>query len=101
MGERAHGSVEAPSATVRVADGKCEAWACVQSPGGTREGLAKKLGLKPEDVTVHVALLGGGFGRKSKCDFVLEAAGLSKEMGGAPVKAIWTREDGNHSGYYH
>ncbi len=97
----AHASMEPPSATVRVADGKCEAWACVQSPGGTREELAKKLGLKPEDVTVHVTLLGGGFGRKSKCDFVLEAAVLSKEMGGAPVKVIWTREDDIQNGYYH
>ena len=97
----AHASMEPPSATVRVADGKCEAWACVQSPGGTRDELAKKLNLKPEDVTVHVTLLGGGFGRKSKCDFVLEAAVLSREMGGAPVKVIWTREDDLQHGYYH
>src|SRR5262249_31697700 len=58
----AHATMEPPSATVRIAEGKCEAWACVQSPGNTREELAKKLGLKEEDVTVHVTLLGGGFG---------------------------------------
>src|SRR5262249_47893766 len=97
----AHATMEPPSATVRIADGKCGAWACVQSPGNTREELAKKLGLKEEDVTVHVTLLGGGFGRKSKCDFVLEAALLSKAMGGAPVKVIWTREDDLQNGYYH
>jgi len=97
----AHASMEPPSATVRVADGKCEAWACVQSPGGTRDELAKKLGLKPEDVTVNVTLLGGGFGRKSQCDFVLEAALLSKAMNGAPVKVVWTREDDIQNGYYH
>jgi isoquinoline 1-oxidoreductase subunit beta len=97
----AHATMEPPSATVRIADGKCEAWACVQSPGNTREELAKKLGLKEEDVTVHVTLLGGGFGRKSKCDFVLEAAVLSKAMNGAPVKVIWTREDDLQNAYYH
>jgi isoquinoline 1-oxidoreductase beta subunit len=97
----AHATMEPPSATVRIADGKCEAWASVQSPGNTREELAKKFGLKEEDVTVHVTLLGGGFGRKSKCDFVLEAAVLSKAMGGAPVKVIWTREDDLQNGYYH
>ena len=97
----AHATMEPPSATVRVADGKCEAWACVQSPGGTRDELTQKLSLKPEDVTVHNTLLGGGFGRKSKCDYVLEAAVLSKEMGGAPVKVIWTREDDLRNGYYH
>ena len=91
----------ADCATARFADGKCEVWAAVQSPGGTRDELAKKLGLKPEDVTVNVTLLGGGFGRKSKRDFVLEAALLSREMGGAPVKVIWTREDDLHHDYLH
>ena len=56
---------------------------------------------KPEDVTVNVTLLGGGFGRKSKPDFVLEAALLSREMGGAPVKVTWTREDDLHHDYFH
>jgi isoquinoline 1-oxidoreductase beta subunit len=93
--------MEPPTATVRVADGKCEAWAPVQSPGNTQEELAKKLGLKLEDVTVNVTLLGGGFGRKSKCDFVLEAALLSREMGGAPVKVVWTREDDIQHDYLH
>jgi len=97
----AHATMEPPSATVRIVGGKCEAWAPVQSPGNTREELAKKLGLKEEDVTVHVTLLGGGFGRKSKCDYVLEAGVLSKAMGGAPVKVIWTREDDLQHGYYH
>ena len=97
----AHATMEPPTATVRIADGKCEVWAPVQSPGKTREEVAKKLGLKPEDVTVHVTLLGGGFGRKSQCDFAIEAALLSKAMDGAPVKVIWTREDDLQHGYYH
>ncbi len=97
----AHAPMEPPTATARVANGKCEAWAPVQSPGNTQEELAKKLGLKLEDVTVNVTLLGGGFGRKSKCDFVLEAALLSREMGGAPVKVVWTREDDIQHDYLH
>lgn len=97
----AHASMEPPSATVRVADGKCEAWAPVQSPGETQDELVEKLGLKREDVIVNVTLLGGGFGRKSQCDFVLEAALLSKAMGGAPVKVTWTREDDLHNDYFH
>jgi isoquinoline 1-oxidoreductase subunit beta len=97
----AHAPMEPTSATVLVANGKCEAWAPVQSPGTTRTELAEKLGLKPEDVTVNVTLLGGGFGRKSKPDFVLEAALLSREMGGAPVKVTWTREDDLHHDYLH
>ena len=52
-------------------------------------------------MTVNVTLLGGGFGRKSKPDFVLEAGLLSQAMGGAPVKVTWTREDDLHHGFYH
>ena len=36
-----------------------------------------------------------------KCDFAIEAALLSKEMGGAPVKVVWTREDDIRHGFYH
>ena len=52
-------------------------------------------------MTVNVTLLGGGFGRKSKCDFVLEAALLSSAMDGAPVKVVWTREDDMQHDYLH
>ena len=83
-----------------VADGKVEVWAPVQSPWGTREDVAKTLGVPIENVTVHVTLLGGGFGRKSKCDYVLEAALLSKEVG-APVRVQWTREDDIQHSFYH
>ncbi|HZB91167.1 MAG TPA: molybdopterin cofactor-binding domain-containing protein [Stellaceae bacterium] len=96
----AHAAMEPVNATASFADGKLTAWAPVQSPGGTRDELAKKLGLKPEDVTVHTTLLGGGFGRKSKCDYVIEAALLSKAVG-APVKVIWTREDDIQHDYFH
>src|SRR5215468_11827375 len=97
----AHVTMEPPAATARIVDGKCEVWAPVQSPGGTREDVAKLLGAKPEDVTIHCTLLGGGFGRKSKCDYAQEAVVLSREMGGAPVKVVWTREDDIHHGFYH
>ena len=93
--------MEPPAATVKIDGNKAEVWACVQSPGGTRGDVAKLLGLKEDDVTVNVTLLGGGFGRKSKCDFALEAALLSKEMGGKPVKVVWTREDDIQHSFYH
>jgi len=63
--------------------------------------IAGTLGMKEDDVTVNVTLLGGGFGRKSKCDFALEAAILSKSMGGQAVKVVWTREDDIQHGFYH
>jgi isoquinoline 1-oxidoreductase subunit beta len=96
----AHVSMEPPVAVADVKDGKAEIWAPVQSPGGTREDVAKTLGIPEQNVTVNVTLLGGGFGRKSKCDYALEAALLSNELG-APVKVQWTREDDIHNGFLH
>ena len=96
----AHATMEPPVALVNVADGKCEVWAPVQSAGGTREDVAKLLNIPVENVTVHVTLLGGGFGRKSKCDYVQEGALLSKAIG-APVQIQWTREDDIRNGFYH
>jgi isoquinoline 1-oxidoreductase subunit beta len=95
-----HAQMEPVNATAHFANGKLEVWAPLQSPGGTRDELAKKLGIKPEDVTVHELLLGGGFGRKSKCDYAIEAALLSKAVG-APVKVIWTREDDIQHDFFH
>jgi isoquinoline 1-oxidoreductase subunit beta len=97
----AHATMEPPSATCRIADGKAEVWTSVQSPQAAHDLVAKYLGLAPENVTVNVTLLGGGFGRKSKPDFAVEAALCSKAVGGAPVKVVWTREDDIHNDFFH
>jgi len=97
----AHASMEPPAASARITKGKCEVWGCFQSPQAARDLVAKRLGMPVEDVTVHVTLLGGGFGRKSKPDYGIEAAVLSKAMDGKPVKVVWTREDDLHNDYFH
>jgi isoquinoline 1-oxidoreductase subunit beta len=96
----AHASMEPPSATVHVANGKCVAFAATQDPGGCRDDLAKMLKLPSADVTVYTPLLGGAFGRKSAYDFVLEAALVSKTVG-APIKLTWTRDDDIRHDFYH
>jgi len=83
-----------------VHDNVCEVWAPVQDPQGARKALAEALKLDPKAVTVNVTLLGGAFGRKSKPDFVVEAALISKTMG-TPVKILWTREDDIQHDFYH
>ncbi|MCU1716611.1 xanthine dehydrogenase family protein molybdopterin-binding subunit [Pseudomonas sp. 5P_3.1_Bac2] len=82
-------------------DGRCEVWAPVQAPQVGRERIATRLGLSVDQVTVHVTLLGGGFGRKSKPDYMVEAAILAKELEGQPVRVQWTREDDIHHSYFH
>jgi isoquinoline 1-oxidoreductase beta subunit len=96
----AHVSMETPVAVAHVVGDKAEVWAPVQSPGGTHEDVAKTLGVPMENVTIHVPLLGGGFGRKSKCDYALEAVLISKAIG-APVKVQWTREDDVRHDFVH
>jgi isoquinoline 1-oxidoreductase beta subunit len=97
----AHATMEPPSAVARMVGGKCEVWAPTQAPQATREDVAACLGVPFENVTVHVTLLGGGFGRKSKPDFACEAALLSQALDGKPVKVVWTREDDLHHDFLH
>jgi isoquinoline 1-oxidoreductase beta subunit len=96
----AHASMEPPVAVAEYRDGKVLAWAPTQNPQAVQETIASVLGIKKEDVTCHVTLLGGGFGRKSKPDQVAEAAVLSKQLG-KPVKVVWSREDDIHFDFFH
>ncbi len=88
-------------AVAQVKDGKAEIWAPAQSPFGAKNDVVAALKLKPEDVTLNMTLLGGGFGRKSKSDFIQEAALVSQKMGGVPILMQWTREDDMRNGFYH
>jgi len=97
----AHATMEPPVATALVKDGRCEIWTSVQNPQAALDGVAAQLGLKPEAVQVHPLLIGGGFGRKSKPDYVTEAAMVAKQMEGTPVKLVWTREDDLQHDYLH
>jgi isoquinoline 1-oxidoreductase subunit beta len=96
----AHASMEPPVAVADVQGEKVTVWSPTQNPQGVQEEVAKALGLKKENVTCHVTFLGGGFGRKSKPDYAVEAAVLSKKTG-KPVKVIWSREDDIKFDYYH
>jgi isoquinoline 1-oxidoreductase beta subunit len=95
----AHACMEPLNATVSVTDSGAEIWAPTQSPGLNRTVVAQVLGLKPEQVNVHVTLLGGGFGRRFAQDFIIDAALLSKAAK-APVQLIYTREDDMHAQHY-
>jgi isoquinoline 1-oxidoreductase subunit beta len=95
----AHAAMEPLVALAEFKDGKVTAWAPTQNPQAVQDIVAKELGISPSDVICHVTLLGGGFGRKSKPDYVAEAAVLSKKVG-RPVKVVWTREDDTKFDYY-
>ena len=95
----AHTPMEPPVALAEVRDDKVTVWAPTQDPQEVQQAIADQLGIAPADVTCHVTLLGGGFGRKSNPDYAVEAALLAKEVG-KPVKVVWSREDDVRFGYY-
>ncbi|HEX6106095.1 MAG TPA: molybdopterin cofactor-binding domain-containing protein [Gemmatimonadales bacterium] len=95
-----HAQMEPLAALAVIENGRCLIQAPTQHPQAARDSVAQALGMEAKDVRVDVTLLGGGFGRKSKPDFIVEAALLAKETG-KPVKVVWTREDDIRHDYFH
>lgn len=101
-----HAPMETPCAAADVktdAAGKvtsCVVTAATQNPQAVQQAVGPAMEMKNEDVIVHVTLLGAGFGRKSKPDYCVEAAMLSRKLG-RPVHVTWTREDDIQHDYYH
>ena len=89
---QAHAAMEPLNCVAHVRDGECEIWVGTQAPNQAQEAVARLLDVPPERVTVHVTLLGGGFGRRLGVDYVLEAVELSRKVRG-PVQVVWSRED--------
>jgi isoquinoline 1-oxidoreductase beta subunit len=95
----AHASMEPMNCTADVSGDGCEIWAPSQTPQDARSQAAEALGLPLEKVTVHVTLLGGGFGRRLENDYVVEAVNVSQAIK-KPVKVVWTREDDMRHDFY-
>ncbi|BCR06764.1 aldehyde oxidase [Desulfuromonas versatilis] len=97
----AHATMEPLNCVVELGPERCEIWTGTQFQSGDRNAAALAAGLKPEQVTIHTMLLGGGFGRRANphSDFVSEAVQVAKELK-KPVKVVWTREDDTRGGHY-
>jgi isoquinoline 1-oxidoreductase beta subunit len=87
-----HATMEPLNCTAHVQEDRCDIWVPTQGQTGTRMTAAGLLKLPPDKVNVHTTLLGCGFGRRSRAEWVVDAVSCSKAVG-KPVKVMWTREE--------
>lgn len=95
----AHSPMEPENFFAHVQGDKVELVGPTQTPDRARQETATLLGIPPENVTVEITRLGGGFGRRLRADYVIEAVEVSRAIN-APVKVTWSREDELTGGAY-
>jgi isoquinoline 1-oxidoreductase subunit beta len=96
-----HAQMEPLNAVARLnaAGDQVEVWEGTQDPASSRQAIAKALGFKPEQVTLHQCYMGGGFGRRTLGDYAAEAALIAREAK-RPVKLVWTRDEDLQHGMF-
>jgi isoquinoline 1-oxidoreductase beta subunit len=95
----AHATMEPLNCTAHVQPDRVDVWLGTQAPETALQLAARTAGMPPEKVFVHNCFLGGGFGRRSMNDELIQAVTVAKAVS-RPVKLIWTREiDMQHNRY--
>jgi len=97
---QAHAPMEPMNCTAIVNDGRCEVWVPTQSPSAAQITAAKYGSTKRDAVEVHSTLLGGGFGRRLKQDYVAEAVQIARKVD-KPIKLTWSRQEDIQHDFYH
>jgi isoquinoline 1-oxidoreductase beta subunit len=87
-----HSPLEPLNATVSLRPDRLDVWVGTQDAEAALGAAAGASGLKPEQVYIHNAFLGGGFGRRDASDEIVQAIAIAKVVK-RPVKMIWTREE--------
>lgn len=95
----AHNTLEPMNFFAHVTEDSAELIGPTQTPEALEGSVSKLLNLPLEKVTVNMTRIGGGFGRRLYVHFGVEAAAISKKIGG-PVKLIYSREDDMTQGTY-
>jgi isoquinoline 1-oxidoreductase beta subunit len=96
----AHATMEPMNSSAYVHDSVCEVWAPTQNPQEVQRNVSAAIDIPKKKVTVHIPLIGGGFGRRLLSDYAVEAAQVSQAIQ-APVQVLWTRDDDFQHDAYH
>jgi isoquinoline 1-oxidoreductase subunit beta len=96
---QAHATMEPMNTTVHVREDGIEVWSSTQIGAKVQDEIAKLSGIPAKQVTVHMTLCGGSFGRRYQWDYVAEAWQVAKEVK-RPVQLLWTREDDMQHDFY-
>ncbi len=95
-----HAVMEPFNCTAQVTADRVDIWAGSQSPEEATLDASKVTGVPAQNIYFHNCFLGGGFGRRGNQDDVRQAVSIAKQLGGRPVKVIWSREETTRHGYY-
>jgi isoquinoline 1-oxidoreductase beta subunit len=96
-----HATMEPMNATARYTADKCEVWSSSQNGEAALAAASEASGLPAEKCDFYNTILGGGFGRRARSEYVAHAVRLAKEMPGTPIKLIKSREEDMANGVYH
>jgi isoquinoline 1-oxidoreductase beta subunit len=96
-----HAPMEPMNATAVYTADRCEVWTGTQNGEAAFAAVLEASGLPAEKCDVHKIMLGGGFGRRGRSDYVTQAVLVAKQMPGTPIKLIWSREEDMLHGTYH
>ena len=96
-----HACMEPLNATALYTADKCEVWCGTQHGQAAFAAALEASGLPASKVEVYKYMLGGGFGRRGRSDYVTQAVLIAKQMPGTPIKLLWSREEDMQHGTYH
>ncbi len=96
-----HACLEPMNATALYTPEKCEVWTSTQNGEAAYAAMIAASGLPADKCDVHRLVLGTGFGRRTRSDYVTEAVLIAKQMPGTPIKLLKSREEDMTNGVYH